>query len=352
MAEQQQPPSPPPGPPASAHAPQPTPPPEPETPATQSEPAATHKAVPHLELKATLLLLFTVALVAGAALYVLYARGFFEPKQTVVLIADNSEGVAPGMDMTFSGFPIGRVRRVELGDDGNVRITVDVNEKDAKWLRTSSVFTLVKGLVGGVQLRAYSGVLSDPPLPDGAEKPVLRGDTNAEIQRVIGAARDVLDNLNEITAQNSQLQKTIANLQTFTDKLQSRRGALHAVFGNEEDAKKLVDAVERANTAMARIEQLTANANQQVFGRDGLANDARVNMRELQALLTDARNSMRRVDAVLLEAQGVGANLRAGTQDLGGLRQDVEANLRKIEDLINDLNRKWPFAKDREVQLP
>ena len=352
MAEQQQPPSPPPDPPASAHAPQPTPPPEPETPATQSEPAATHKAVPHLELKATLLLLFTVALVAGAALYVLYARGFFEPKQTVVLIADNSEGVTPGMDMTFSGFPIGRVRRVELGDDGNVRITVDVNEKDAKWLRTSSVFTLVKGLVGGVQLRAYSGVLSDPPLPDGAEKPVLRGDTNAEIQRVIGAARDVLDNLNEITAQNSQLQKTIANLQTFTDKLQSRRGALHAVFGNEEDAKKLVDAVERANTAMARIEQLTANANQQVFGRDGLANDARVNMRELQALLTDARNSMRRVDAVLMEAQGVGANLRAGTQDLGGLRQDVESNLRKIEDLINDLNRKWPFAKERKIEVP
>ena len=61
---------------------------------------------------------------------------------------------------------------------------------------------------------------------------------------------------------------------------------------------------------------------------------------------------MKRLDAVLLEAQGVGANLRAGTQDLGGLRQDLEANLRKIEDLINDLNRKWPFAKDRQVQVP
>jgi phospholipid/cholesterol/gamma-HCH transport system substrate-binding protein len=350
MAEQH-PPSPP-REPHAAHPPHQTPPPEPETPASQSEPVATHKPVPHLELKATLLLLFTVALVAGAALYVLYARGFFEPKQTVVLIADNAEGVAPGMDMTFSGFPIGRVRRVELGDDGNVRITVDVNEKDAKWLRTSSIFTLVKGLVGGVQLRAYSGVLSDPPLPDGAERPVLRGDTNAEIQRVIGAARDVLDNLNEITAQNSQLQRTIGNLQNFTNKLQSQRGALHAVFGNEQDAKKLVDAVDRANAAMARIEQLTANANQQVFGREGLANDARANLRQLNALLADAQNSMKRVDAVLLEAQGVGANLRTGTQDLGSLRQDVEANLRKIEDLINDLNRKWPFAKDREVQLP
>jgi phospholipid/cholesterol/gamma-HCH transport system substrate-binding protein len=332
--------------------PQQTAPPQPETPAGQSEPIATHKPVPHLELKATLLLLFTIALVSGAALYLMFARGFFEPKQQVVLLADNSEGVTPGMDMLFSGFPIGRVRHVELGDTGQVRITVDVNKKDAKWLRTSSVFTLVKGLVGGAQLRAYSGVLSDPPLPDDAERPVLRGDANAEIQRIIGAARDVLDNLNEMTAQNSELQKTIANLQTFSNKLQSRRGALHAVFGNEEDAKKLVDAVERANTAMARIEQVAANADRNLFGRDSLATDARAAAREMQALLTDARGSLRRVDAVLLEVQGVGANLKSGTEDLGSLRQDIEGNLRKIEDLINDLNRKWPFAKDRKVELP
>lgn len=331
----------------------PTPPPkEPETPATKSEPTATSRPVRDLEVKASLLLLFTVALVVGAALYLMYARGFFEPKQTLVLLADNSEGVTPGMDMLFSGFPIGRVRHVELGKQGNVRITVDVNQKDAKWLRTSSVFTLVKGLVGGAQLRAYSGVLSDPPLADGAERPVLRGDANAEIQRVIGAARDVLDNINELTGQGSELQKTVANLQVFTHKLQSRRGALHAVFGNEEDAKKLVDAVERANRAMARIEQLAGNADRQVFGKDGLATDARASARELHALLSDARSSLRRVDAVLVEAQGVGANLRSGTQDLGALRADVEANLRKIEDMINDLNRKWPFAKDRKIELP
>jgi phospholipid/cholesterol/gamma-HCH transport system substrate-binding protein len=229
---------------------------------------------------------------------------------------------------------------------------VDVNRKDAKWLRTSSVFTLVKGLVGEAQLRAYTGVMSDPPLPEGAERPVLRGDANAEIQRVIGAARDVLDNLNELTDQNSELRKMMANLQVFTNKLQSRRGALHAVFGNEEDAKKLVDAVERANSAMARIEQVAANADRNLFGRDGLATDARQTVQHMNALLTDARNSLRRVDAVLVEAQGIGANLKSGTADLGAMRADVETNLRKIEDLINDLNRKWPFYKERKVELP
>src|SRR5205085_7896858 len=146
----------------------------------------------------------------------------------------------------------GAVKNVSLGENGNVRIQIDVVEKEAKWLRTSSVFTLIKPIIGATQLRAYSGILTDPPLPDGAERPVLRGDFNEEVGRVIGATKDVLDNLNQLTAQNSELNRSMANLQVFTNKLQSRQGALHALFGNEEDARKLVVALERANSAMAQ----------------------------------------------------------------------------------------------------
>jgi phospholipid/cholesterol/gamma-HCH transport system substrate-binding protein len=325
----------------------------------KSEPAAKVRPAENLELKAILLLVFTIGLVIGSALYLLRARGFFEPKQGLVLIADNAEGVVQGMDLSFSGFPIGTVQKVELGEQGNVRISVAVRRKDAKWLRTSSVFTLVKGLLGGPQLRAYTGILTDPPLPEGAERPVLRGDANEEIQRVIGAARDVLDNMNQITASNSELNTAMANLQVFTRKLQSRQGALHAIFGNEADAQKLVVTIERANAALARVEQLVGNtdrmvvnADRQVFGPQGLASDARATVRQVQVLLDDARGSMQRVDAVLKEAQGAAANVRGATDDLSTLRGEVEANLRKIEDIINDLNRKWPLAKDREVQLP
>jgi len=337
---------------SAAPHPEHTPPPQPETSVQKSEPAARRQQVHHLEFKAILLLTFTLALVIGSAIYLMRARGFFEPKQKLVLVADNAEGVVAGMDLTFSGFPIGEVQKVELGDTGNVRINIDVRRKDAKWLRTSSVFTLVKGVLGGPQLRAYSGVLTDPPLDDGAERPVLRGDFNEEIGRVIGAAKDVLDNLNQITASNSELNRSVANLQTFTQKLQSSQGALHAVFGNEADARKLVQAVERANAALARIESLTANADRQVFGQNGLATDAQATVRQAQGMLQDARGSLQRVDAVLREAEGAAVNVRGATEGLGGMRGDVEANLRKIEDLINDLNRKWPFAKDREVQLP
>ncbi|MEO7127520.1 MAG: MlaD family protein, partial [Rhodoferax sp.] len=184
-------------------------PPEPRPPLPASAPTP---AVAHLELKAALLLLFMLLLVLGSAAYVLYARGVFEPTQRLVLVADDSEGVVVGMDLTFSGFPIGRVRRIELAADGNARILIDVPRTDAHWLRQSSVFTLVRGLVGTTNIRAYSGMLTDPPLPDGAERTVLRGDTNAEIPRLVASAREVLDNLSALTAKDAPLGASLASV--------------------------------------------------------------------------------------------------------------------------------------------
>ncbi|RYF43283.1 MAG: MCE family protein [Comamonadaceae bacterium] len=329
-----------------------------DTPAQNSEPAPT-RPVAHLELKARLLLLFTVLLVAGSVLYVLYARGVFEPTQTLVLTTDDSEGVVVGMDMTFSGFPIGRVRAVELAPDANVRIVLDVKRRDAHWLRTTSVFTLVRGVVGGTNIRAFTGLLTDPPLPDGAERAVLRGDTAAEIPKVIAAAKQVLENLNAMTAEEAELRGLLANLQETTKRLNGPQGAMGVLFGNEGDSKKLVAALDRANAVLARIDQLAlrvdglaAKADTQVFGPEGVMKEARATVVQLNTLLGEARTSLQKVDAVLVEAQAVGANVRSATTDLGTLRGEVEANLRKIEGLINEINRKWPFSRETEIKVP
>jgi phospholipid/cholesterol/gamma-HCH transport system substrate-binding protein len=324
---------------------------EPDTPAQRSEPSTT-RPVRNLEFKAALLLVLTALLVAGSVLYLLYARGAFEPKQTVVLLTDNAEGVSVGMDMTYSGFPIGRVRRVELAQSGNVRIIIDVPMKDAHWLRTTSVFTLTKGVVGGTTIRAFSGILTDPPLDDGAEKPVLRGDATAELQRVLSTAQDLLENLSALTAQESDLRATLANVREASEKLKGPRGLVGAAFGNDADAQKLVTAIERANTLLARADSLAAKTDAQVFGPDGMMKDARASVQQLNQLLAEARSSLKKVDAVLVDAQGIASNARGASADLGKLRSEVEANLYKIEGMINELNRKWPFARETEVKLP
>ena len=326
--------------------PEPLPPPPPEE---------LLRPVAHLRLKAAALLLLTLALIAGSVLYLLYARGAFEPTQRLVLIADDSEGVSVGMDMTFSGFPIGRVRRIALAGDGNVRIDVDVALRDAHWLRESSVFTLVRGLVGGTAIKAYSGVLTDPPLAAGAERPVLRGDATAEIPQLMATARQLLDNLQQLSAPDSALNDTLGQVRQLTQRLNAPGGALGVLMGNEQDARKVLQTLDRTQQLLARLDAVAARADRQVFGaagQPGLVPELRATAAQVNGLLQDTRQSLTRVDAVLAEAQAIGANAREATTDLGALRADVEANLRKLEALINDINRNWPFARDQELKLP
>jgi phospholipid/cholesterol/gamma-HCH transport system substrate-binding protein len=361
------------------------PPPAPNVPDMSDSPQDAPPPVKNLEAKAVLLLGLMLVLVLGSALYVLYARGAFERTQRLVLVSDDIEGVVVGMDMTFAGFAIGRVARVELGDDGNARILVDVPSKDARWLRTSSIFTMERSLVGGVRIRAYSGVLEDPPLEDGAERTVLRGDAAAEIPRLTASIRDLLENLNALTQSDAALAQSLSNVRRVTEKLNGPQGAVGVLLGNEADAKKIGEALSRSNALLARadalvlrLDGLVKNADRQVFGQEagpqpageptkqagqqasqqaspssgGLVSDVRATVQQLNSLLGEARGSLQRVDAVLVEAQGIASNTREATVDLAALRAEVEASLRKVDGLVNEVNRQWPLARDTEIRLP
>jgi phospholipid/cholesterol/gamma-HCH transport system substrate-binding protein len=281
--------------------------------------------VAHLQLKARLLMLFMVLLVVSSGVYVLYARGWFEETRQLVLVAEDSEGVIVGMDMTFSGFPIGRVQRIALGPDGKAHIEVEISAKDAHWLRTSSVFTLVRSVVGGTNIRAYSGMPTDPPLPDNAERSVLQGDVGAELPKVIASTRELLDNLAMLT------------------------GRVNEPTG----------ALDKANQLLTQANTLAAKADTQVFGKQGVLPETRATVVQLKSLLMEARTSLQKVDLVLHNAQKVSAdaatitgNAAKASADLDALRADVDASLRKVQGLVDDINRKWPFARDREITLP
>jgi phospholipid/cholesterol/gamma-HCH transport system substrate-binding protein len=312
----------------------------------------TPKPIAHVGLKAGLLLAGLVLLVIGSVLFLLYARGVFEPTQQLTLVADDSEGVVVGMDLTFAGFPIGRVRGVELGDDGKAHVHIDVPKKDARWLKQSSVFTLVRSLVGGTNLRAYSGILTDPPLDDGAVRTVLRGDSTEEIPKLVASVRELVGNLTTLTAEGSELAQTLANLNAASARLTGQRGVLGMLFGNERDAQRVVTTLDRTNALLARLDGMTAKADTQLFGERGVLPEVRETILQLRGLLNETGASLKKVDAILGDAQAIAGNAKVATDDLGALRTEVETNLRKIEGMVNELNRKWPFAREVEIKLP
>lgn len=328
----------------------------------KSDPAAeTATAVPirHLEFKVALLLALTLVLSSAFVVYVLYARGVFESTQRVVLVTDDTSGVAVGMEMTFAGFAIGRVRRIELGEDAKVRINVDVPARDARWLRQSSVFIIERSLVGAVKIRAVTGQLDDAPLPDGAVRTVLRGDATEELPRLVLSMKELLENLQKMTAADSSLGASLSSVKIVTERMAGRSGVLGAVLGGEENARKVITALDRANKLLAsldgislKLDQTLAKADARVFGPGGMMDESQKSVQQLNAILGDVRESLKKADAVLAEAQKIGASARAATDDLASLRAEVDASLRKVGGLIDEINRKWPFKRETELKLP
>lgn len=301
--------------------------------------------IPHARAKALLLVALTLAVLGAFAFFVMTARGVFEETQSLVLVADDSEGVSVGMDLSFSGFPIGRVRRVELAEDAKAHIHIEVPVKDARWLRTSSVFTLERGLVGGTRLRAFSGVLDDPPLADGARRDVLIGDVAERIPQVLGSVQALLKQLEQLSAADGSLARSLDNVQALTAAMNGRHGMLTGLLGNETDARRVIEALERTNRLLAQTET-------QLYGPQGLADEARRTAGELRAVLGEARTNLEKLDRILADVGRIASNARGASEDLDLLRAEVEASLRRVSGLVEEVNRKWPFARERELKLP
>ena len=123
-----------------------------------------------------------------------------------------------------------------------------------------------------------------------------------------------------------------------------KQGALTGLVG-EAGAKQLIASIERTN-------RLLGQTDARLFGKDGLMDDAQRVSGEVHAMLVEARASLKKADTVLDEARAIAVNARVATEDLDALRSEVEASLRRVAGLIEEVNRKWPFARDRELKLP
>jgi phospholipid/cholesterol/gamma-HCH transport system substrate-binding protein len=136
-------------------------------------------------------------------------------------------------------------------------------------------------------------------------------------------------------------------------------GALSAVLGGEDEARKVVAAIDRANALLGqlggvtqRLDGVLAKTDQRVFGEGGVMDGTQRAVAQANAILAEVRESLKKVDAVLADAQSVSGNAKAATKDLGTLRAEVDASLRKVTGLIEEINRKWPFKRESEIKLP
>lgn len=314
----------------------------------------------HLHLKVGLFVIAVMALALGFLFYVLNARGFFEQQQHLNLAAGSAEGITPGVPITFSGMPIGQVTGVTLNDGGGIVIQAEVNADGARWLRTDSSFTLDKPIVGGAKIKVSSANLDSPQLPDNSTVLLLTSDPSQEIPVLIDRVKTILANIDHITRQDGELASTLANTRTITTRMTGKYGVLEGVLGSEENARPVANSLKnlenlttRLNQVSIKVDNMLVKTDRWLFAADGVSEQSRQSLAQVHAMLVDAQGSLKRVDALLKNAVDISANIKDGTQDLAKLRAEVDESVSKANDLLNDINRMWPFGSgDKQIKLP
>lgn len=301
----------------------------------------------------------TLLLIGVFLAYLLHARGVFEPTYRLNLAAASADGVAPGVPLVFSGIEIGSVASLGLNDDGGIVIRVELLQRNAKWLRQDSSFILDKPLVGGAKIRVDSPDLKAEPLPDGSTMLLVTSDISKEIPALVERVKAILANVEHLTRQDGEINATLTNVKTVTDRMTGDYGVLEGILGSPEKARAVTDSLDKTRALVAKLDSLAlkmdgmaAKTDSWLFDPNGVAEHTRESLAQVRLMLDDAQSSLKKADALMANAVDISANVKEGTQDIAKLRAEIDDAVRKANALVNEINRKWPFARDPEVKLP
>ena len=303
---------------------------------------------------------FKVGLFAAASLllagvfvvYLLHARGFFEKTFHLQLAAASADGVAPGVPVVFSGIEIGSVTTLGLNENGGIIIHAEFLGRNAKWLKENSTFTLDKPIVGGAKIRVDSPDLNAPALPDNATMLLLTSDISKEIPALVDRVKAILANVEYLTRKDGDMNATLANVRTVTGHMTGEYGMLEGILGSPEKARAVTDSLDKTRALITKLDGMAAKADQWLFAEKGVAAQTRESLAQIRLLLNDAQSSLKKADAMMTNAVEISANVKDGTQDLAQLRAEIDDAVRKANDLVSEINKKWPFARNPEVKLP
>jgi phospholipid/cholesterol/gamma-HCH transport system substrate-binding protein len=176
---------------------------------------------------------------------------------------------------------------------------------------------------------------------------------------MVAMLRGVLENVEHVTSAEGSLQASLGNVRTMTERLAGRHGALGALLGSDDEAKKLLAAVDHANALLVslggvtrRLDGVLAKTDQRVYGEGGLMDGTQRAVAQANAILGEVRESLKKLDGVLADAQKVSGNAKSAATDLAALRAEVDASLRKVSAILDEINRKWPFERNTDIRLP
>jgi phospholipid/cholesterol/gamma-HCH transport system substrate-binding protein len=313
-----------------------------------------------IELKVGLFLIITSVMIAASIGYVAYKKDFFAQIHTFTLAAKSGEDLTEGMPVVFSGFKIGTVHALELSNDGSVLIRIKIPERHIKWIRTDSSFIVNKPLIGSARIvvvtdHLQSSLLSSEQVPEV---------TNiSDINETIKQARPLLDKVNRIAgnvetitatvaAPQGSVQKMLAHVEQLTSNLAQKKSLVEMAIGDKESLDALYAALKKTKDITSQVEAILQKADTMAAKTDAMVYGDEGALPIVNKSLQDVLAKLQKLDTTVDNINKLSTDAAASTTDLRGLREQIDATVFSLNELVKEIEQKIPFKKAPEIKLP
>jgi phospholipid/cholesterol/gamma-HCH transport system substrate-binding protein len=231
----------------------------------------------NLSRKIGIFLLLAAAGIIATLVAIGVQQDVFTAKTRIYFITDSGREITQGMAVKLSGFRIGRVRRLRLTEEANVRVSLEINSEYMKWIRQDSRARLLKeGVIGDTVIEispgsdksaeiAHRGYIAfEREVGMGQLIDQLYGDIRPLIQDLRSVVHRADTLLAALPATRVQLEAAIASMQRNFENLEKVTAhELPAAVRDGrrvvEDSGKVVDSLSRTWPISGGIEQPKAN---------------------------------------------------------------------------------------------
>lgn len=230
--------------------------------------------------------IFMLGMLAGLLAFVLWAMKInidTEFDYYDIYFTESVAGLTVGGDVTYNGVNVGEVTRIAIDpeDPSRVRVTIRVVH-DTPIREDAQAVLEFQGLTGLSYVQISGGSAEAPPLKakPGQENPVIASQPS-QIQELFAGAPDLIrraiilvDRLTKLVDEPNRqaLSRTLANLETLSDRLAAKADTLARVIDN-------------ADTTLVELRQASASVRE-LAGTTNTVID-----QDLRALIADLRTT-------------------------------------------------------------
>lgn len=300
--------------------------------------------------------------------YILDEKGVFDKRYNYSFSTFSADPFTIGMPVKVSGFKIGYVDKIQLENDGSVKISFSVNKQNQKWVLKESIIMIRKPLLGSAQIVLYPAV-DNPVLEDGSKIEVYESNDINEViyklQPIVEKIENIVSSVDKITSylarDDSELVKIVKNLEEFTTTLAKNRSVLTTITGDQNATNSLIKTVNGLPVLIDNFSKIGSGVNDEVIPNvnllikdlskigTGVNSEIIPNLnlfiKDLRGIVTDVNSKLKRLDGLV---NSVGSY----DSDIMILKDEIKTGIVKSNKILEKVDTLLPAKKQMEVELP